>query len=814
MATVNKLVTIINFRRIVSSLQQEQFMKLLSSICNECGFEFLRQILFNGLQCTENDMLESNLRIIMKLTTQILESQMNAISSVQHLVSNQHLVWNLKRDKNMTKKLQLSDLSEIDISNICQFLNFDDLVEFELTNRYIFIQAHKSISCISLMKKPNWFNNYLSFYKEKYQKTKNIDLLRFNHIKYLSLILDDNQRGSIMCTAKEIARRHNWSYSVTEFKDYCDYIGYCLNKLSKMSPIYLKMCLHFDWGIHSIRSSFPFSISWIKSLKHIHFYNMKWNYILRFIESQFHLSTTTELKSITFENILWENSYLNDPLSYFNKFLNLIFCGYSVEKPKKRRNINNNDNYNDDNKENDQLLQIEIGKSEYGKLHGYIDDDRNESNNLNGKLVKILHFSEYEGLWKCKRITPKIGYNGPINQYISVQTRNLKPLLILNNKDISNKKQISTGIEKLVFINMSLEKMIMDNNMTFIRKQMFKVFDNIDIVEKYLTPNLRYLVYHYNGNEKLFYHLIQSIITIKSCNLESLHLQTIKYLNINSIIFDILPFQSFDNLRELCIESSEQTSIFLERIAISIIGFQRLHLSIKSGFDGNNHQSKIHKKGVESLLKSIFSQFNQNSLQLLSFDMLFDFDIMDFQSTNFNSLDLKLNKLKRFYEILNQSISSQIINNYHFDTNKVPLKLRINLKYNIEIENNNNYFIHSNKKKEELINIITKKLNYFPMLFYELCKHLLSMRQNVMILFKCTFSHKSLYKNSNLFLMANDIKKNKLFNNVNHWEKNITNSINEAFEFGIIANTNNFIDPYRTKWLCSCCYCDDDEFFN
>lgn len=798
MAT-NKIAAIINFRRIVSSLQQNEFMQLLSTICNECGLDFLRQIVLNGLQFTNNSTMDSHLKIIMKLTTKLLELQMNSPSSsllVKKDVENY--------SDNRSTQMKLTHLSEIDISNICRYLEFKDLLSFELTNRYIFCQAHKSISCISLINEPNWFNQYLLSHHPKYiQRKASIDISRFNHIKHLSLILDDNQKNSIMYKAKEIARRHNWSYNVTQFQEYCDYIGYALSNLSKINPIYLKLSLHFDWGIHKITSNFPYKKIWIKTVKHIHFHNMKWNYILRFLESQ--CTDNKEngaLKTVIFENILWENSYLSDPYKYFNYFLEMLFSGYSVIK---RRNRIIRDDTTD---EIDEKLQSELSKCEYAKLYD-MDDVQ-----LNGKLVQILHFTEWANAWKCKRVTPKIGYNGPINEYISVESRHLKPLMILSG-DVNKKVECRNNnnlIEKVVFINMSLEKMINDSNMRSIRNQMFKVFDDIDIIGKYFCPNMRHLVYHYNGNEKLFNSLVQSIITVRSSSLESLHLQTMKYLHFYGIEFDILPYQSFDRLRELCLESSEQTSLLLQRIAISIIGFERLHLSIKStGFDDNNQQNKIHKQGVESILNAIFSEFNRNSLQLLSFDMSFDFDAMDFQSMNFNSVDIKLNKLNHFYEILNRSIASQINmnNRYKFDTDKIPLKLKINLRYNIEIEN---YELNHSKRKQ-LVGIVSKKLNYFPMSIFELCKYLLSMRKNVMVLFKCSFSDKMLYDNSNLSLMLNDIKKNKLFDVVNDWKCNAA-EINHSFQFGIIAHTKSFIDPYHTKWLCSCSYCDDNDFFN
>merc|ERR1712228_1099324 len=205
------------------------------------------------------------------------------------------------------------------------------------------------------------------------------------------------------------------------------------------------------------------------------------------------------------------------------------------------------------------------------------------------------------------------------------------------------------------------------------------------------------------------------------------------------IIFDVLPFQSFDNLRELCIESSDQTSFLLQRIAASIVGFERLHIAIKSGLNGRNEQSKVHQNGLQSLFKAIFSEFNFNALQLLSFDILFDFDAIDLQSASYNSVDLKLNKLQKLYELLNQCLLSQ--QKYVDNNNEIALKLRINLKYNIENENN----VITMSKRQKLINVIAKKSNYFPMLFYELNKHLLKMRKNVMLLFKSSFSDKSLY---------------------------------------------------------------------
>ncbi len=194
-------------------------MELLSSICNECGFNFLRQIIFNGLQYTNTELVDLNLQIIMKLTSTMFESPLQLKNNHQNTIKK----WN---------KLRLNDLSEINISNICCFLRFNDLLQFELTDRYIFIQAHKSISCVSMLNKPDWFNKYLLFHQQKYNKTKHINLSRFCHVKYLSLILDDNDKGSIMYKAKEIARSHKWSYSVAEFKHYCNYIAYALNKLS------------------------------------------------------------------------------------------------------------------------------------------------------------------------------------------------------------------------------------------------------------------------------------------------------------------------------------------------------------------------------------------------------------------------------------------------------------------------------------------------------------------------------------------------------------------------------------------------------
>eukprot|EP01084_Bolivina_argentea_P252859 424577_1 len=507
----DNLATIINFRRIVEALEQNQFMDLLSSICNECGINFLREIIFNGLQYTNGQTVDSNLQIIMKLTTNIFESHIPSSSSKSNSKYNQYNIQN-------HSDLKLNDLSEIDISNICCFLDFDSLLQFELTDRYIFIQAHKSISCISILNKPDWFNKYLLFNCSKYNKTKHINLSRFNHLKYLSFILDDNHKGSIMHKAKDIARQNNWSYSVKEFKHYCNYIAYALSKLTKINPIYFKCTLHFDWGIRNIRTHFPFISTWINSVKHIHFFNMKWNHILRFLELQYiNINSSYNLNkrilnAITFENIFWENSYLNNPIQYFNYFLDLIFNGYNIL-------INNNKN----KKQNEDIINENdniFDKCQYAKLYGY-----RLRPELNGKLVQILHFSYPQQKWKIKLVSPKIGYNGPINEYMSVEQSHLKPILPETFDNINTNTLHMNGIKQLVFINMSLQTMKNDDNMNNIRTQMLDIFDDITIINKYLYPSIKYLIFHCNGNDELFYHLIQTILTIRSHKLESLHLQ-------------------------------------------------------------------------------------------------------------------------------------------------------------------------------------------------------------------------------------------------------------------------------------------------
>eukprot|EP01083_Nonionella_stella_P301966 1038993_1 len=686
----NNLVTKIHFRSIVASFTQDEFMTLVSSICTECGFTFLRQIIFNGLQHTSDPSMESNMQLIMELISQISSASSHSISSpLQH--------------KN---NLRLNDLSPISISKICGYLDFADLLQFERTDRYIFVEAHQSISCVSLLNTPDWFNKYLAFHYKTYKKTKRLDLSRFNHVTSLPFILDDNHAGSIMYNAKEIARRHHWSYSVDEFQQYCHYIGYALQKLSKLHPVYFKCTLHFDWGIKNIRCHFPFQHTWIHSVKHMAMQNMSWNHILRFLELQFdHLNdakvSTVQripLNAITFENIWWESCYLNHPRKYFGYFLDLLFNFETYVAS-----------------ENSSDRSEALATSNYAKLYGLT-----EHVFLNGKLVQLLHFSMSSQKWKCKRVSPRIGYNGTIHHYMSIEASHLRPIPnhIQSYSNYSGKDTQVAQIQKLVFINMSLHNMITDDSMRSTRQHMFDLFDDVWIVNKYLSPSLRYLVFHSNSNDALFGHLVQTIITARSSTLSSLHLQTIKG---NSIMFDVLPFQSFDNLRELCIESTENTSYLLERIAVSMVAFERLHMCIKSGLRGDDVQSKVHKNAVTSLLKAVFSEFNQNSLQLLSFDMDFQFDAMDFQSAYFNSVDYKLNQLQLLYEILNSCLVS--VHQHSLGISR-PLKIKINLKYGIEMENN---YLTSSKRKQ-LMDVIREKLNYFPMLFYELCTALLSIR--------------------------------------------------------------------------------------